>query len=343
MENRNENWIPILVIILFISIVGMSSMIDSLDVPTAQEQPVTELELAGPITNPRAELSGLGWHGDTLILLPQYPERFGDGDGALFALSKADIIATLDGTRHAPLEPTQVPLFSPGLKEAIKYFRGFKSIVFNGDQVFLTAESQTETLTYGYLVTGKIAPDSSKITLSTDKVAEIPITFPSGSYSFESILIEDDSVLTLFEVNGAGLNPIPTAHVFDFDLNPMGTIPVPNIEYRLTDAAADSGDSFWVIDLFFPRDSELATGNDPLAEKYGKGPTHVKHDEVERLVEMTYSPDGITLAGTAPVQLVLDGNKSRNLEGLVLLDNRGFLLATNKYPATMLLFVEKSK
>lgn len=194
---------------------------------------------------------------------------------------------------------------------------------------------------HGYLVTGQISSDQSEITLDTSKIAEIPVAFPSENHTDEAILIENNSILTFFEVNGANLNHTPAAHVFDFNLNSEGTISFPNIEYRVTDAATDSGNSFWVINYFFPGDIDLATNNDPLAEKYGKGKTHTQHSQVERLVEMNYSPNGITLANSAPVQLTLDGDNARNIEGLALLDNKGFLIVTDKFPSTLFMFVPR--
>lgn len=151
----------------------------------------------------------------------------------------------------------------------------------------------------------------------------------------------DGSILTFFEINGTDYNPAPVAHVFDFDLNPQGTISIPNLEYRLTDAAADSGNDFWVINYFFPGDADLTPSIDPLAQKYGEGPTHAQQDQVERLVKMTYTPNGVTLADTPPIQLSLDGDSARNIEGLVLLDEQGFWLVTDKFPSTILMFVEK--
>ena len=339
MENHNKHWIPIFLLILLIAFAGWYYSQHRPAVTTALEQPVTVLELTGSIAVPEAELSGLAWHGETLILLPQYPERFGYGDGAFFALPKTDILAAMDG--KTPLEPSVVTLNASGLKESIPNFQGYESIAFNGDQVFLTIEAGNGTDMHGYLVSGEIAADESEITLDTSNVVEISMAFPSDNHSDEAILIMGDSVLTFFEINGAELNAAPAAHVFDFSLEAQGTIPFPNIEYRVTDAAVDSENSFWVIDYFFPGDTDLAVKDDPLAEKYGEGPTHAQQDQVERLVEMTYSPDGITLTDTAPVQLTLDGDTARNIEGLVLLDDKGFLLVTDKFPSTMLMFVKR--
>ena len=339
MQNQpNRLALSIIVLILLIALAGwfyaqnQSRMF-------AQEQDVITLELTGPISDPDAELSGLAWYGDTLILLPQYPERFADGDGALFALPKADILAALDDTHQTPLEPATIHLTAPGLKESIPNFQGFEAIGFHGDQVFLTIEAGEGTDMHGYLVSGMIATDLSEIALDTSNVVEIPMALLSDNHSDEALIITDDSVLTFFEINGADLNLSPAAHAFDFDLNPQGTISIPNLEYRLTDAALDS-DKLWVINYFFPGDTDLTPKTDPLVEKYGEGKTHAAQDQVERLVELNYSPDGISLTDTAPIQLTLDGDNSRNLEGLVLLEERGFLLVTDKFPSTMLIFVE---
>ena len=337
MKNQNKHWTPILLLVLLIALAGWYYSQNLPAETTANEQPVTVLELTGPIAVPDAELSGLGWHGETLILLPQYPERFGEGDGAVFALSKAAIQTAVQTA--TTLEPKPVLLNAPGLKESIPNFQGYESIVFHGDQVFLTIEAGEGTDMHGYLVSGEISADESEITLDVSNVVEIPMAFPSDNHSDEAILIMGDSVLTFFEINGADLNPAPVAHIFDLDLNPQGTISFPNLEYRLTDAAAD-GNNFWVINYFFPGDTDMAPSVDPLAETYGEGPTHAQQDQVERLVEMKYSPNGISFANSAPIQLTLDGDTARNLEGLVLLDEQGFLLVTDKFPSTMLIFVE---
>lgn len=337
MKTQNKHWTPIFLLILLIALAGWYYSQNPPAATTATEHPITTLELTGSIAVPEAELSGLAWHGETLILLPQYPERFGNGDGALFSLPKSDILAALDG--QTALDPALVSLNAPGLKESIPNFQGYESIAFNGDQVFLTIEAGEGTDMHGYLVSGEISDDESEISLDVSGVVEIPMAFPSDNHSDEAILIMGDSVLTFFEINGADLNPAPAAHVFDLDLTPQGIVSIPNLEYRLTDAAAD-GNNFWAINYFFPGDTDLTPGVDPIAEKYGEGLTHAKLDQVERLVEMTYSSEGITFANSAPIQLTLDGDNARNLEGLAVLDEQGFLLVTDKFPSTMLIFVE---
>jgi hypothetical protein len=336
MQSKSNAWLPITLLVLLVAFSGWQyAQRNSKIFP--EEQPVRALELAGPIADASAELSGLAWHGDTLILLPQYPERFGDGDGALFAISKSDILAALDAAHPTPLEPAPVPLTAPGLKESIPNFQGYEAIGFHGDRVYVTVEAGEGADMHGYLVGGVIT--ANKVTLDTSNVVEIPLPFPSENHTDEALIVTDDSVLTFFELNGADLNPAPAAQAFDLNLNPKGTLSFPNLEYRLTDAALSTDGILWVINYFFPGDTDMLPQSDPLAEQFGEGRTHSKQDQVERLVQLSLGKNAITLTGSAPVQLILTEEEARNWEGLVLLDERGFLLATDKFPSTILAFV----
>ncbi len=304
---------------------------------TGKEQPVKLIPLAGAVADASAELSGSAWHGDSLILLPQYPERFGEGDGALFALPKQDILNYLDGKSTEPLTPTEITLAASGLKESIPNFQGYEAIGFHGDQVFMTIEAGDGTDMHGYLVSGVLSGDEIK--LDTAKVVEISLPIASENHTDEAIIVTEDKVLTLFELNGADLNPQPAAQAFNFELVPEPSISFPHLEYRVTDAALDSDGQLWVINYFYPGDTDMLPKVDPLAQTYGEGETHAQYDHVERLVELNYNDSGITLTDTAPIQISLEKDNARNWEGLVLLDQRGFLMVTDKFPGTLLGFV----
>ncbi|MEJ2749591.1 MAG: hypothetical protein P8183_17045, partial [Anaerolineae bacterium] len=124
---------------------------------TASEQPIQAIPLDGPMAAASAEISGLAWYGEMLILLPQFPSRFGD---QLFALSKADILAFLDGARDGPLTPQPIPLVAPDLTLLTGY-EGVEAIAFHGDQVFVTIETSGGAPMLGYLAAGHIVPDLS--------------------------------------------------------------------------------------------------------------------------------------------------------------------------------------
>ena len=57
-----------------------------------QEIPVTEIVLTGPLTDRDAEISGMAWYGNILILLPQYPDF--DGGDHFYALPNSATITS---------------------------------------------------------------------------------------------------------------------------------------------------------------------------------------------------------------------------------------------------------
>jgi len=312
----------------------------SLDHPP--EQPVVVIPLEGPIAESKAEVSGLAWHGNYLILLPQYPRRLSQlADGALFGLHKDDILAHLNGTINSPLKPMEIPITTGGFERNIPGFEGFEAIDILDKQVFLTIEARKGLSMMGYVIKGNIASDLRAITLDPSTLTENPPQTNNSNKSDESLLIVDNAIITLYEVNGWEINPNPHATMFNFDLRLKETVSLPQIEYRVTDASAlDEQERFWVINYYYPGDKDLEPGRDSLSERYGEGATHAQAKTVERLLELKLTPDGIVLTDRPPIQLQLLGDKnSRNWEGLVRLGNLGFLLITDKHPETILGFV----
>jgi len=306
-----------------------------------QEQKVRVIPLSGRLANGWAEVSGLAWYGEHLIILPQYPDRFSsEENGRIFAVSKRSIQTFLSGHSNAPIKPHEIAFVAPDVKERIKGFEGYEAIAFKGDRVFMTIESKPSETMMGYLISGNIAPDLSAIRLDPNSLREIPPQAQLDNMGEEALLVVKDRVLTLYEANGAKVNPDPSAHVFDPSLRPRGTIPFPRIEYRVTDATAtDAEGHFWVINVFFPGDHEkLKPAPDVWVTKYGAGPTHSRSASVERLVEFQYTGTQIRSTDGVPIQLELNA-RPRNWEGVVRLDNKGFLLVTDRYPETLLGFV----
>ena len=224
-------------------------------------------------------------------------------------------------------------------------FAGYEAIVFLGDQVYLTIEVEGEKHMSAYIVSGVIDPELSAIRLDEKTLRSIPMPANLNNKSDESLLVIDQNILALYEVNGhtlfkSGVQK-PWAVQFDPQLTKSRLLPFPALEFRVTDACQpDANGKFWVMNYFYPIERQLYTDHDPLMMQYGAGATHVNGLAVERLVELQYTSEGIIQTGRPPIQLQLTGDRQpRNWEGLVRLDERGFLIVTDKYPTTILAFV----
>lgn len=307
------------------------------------EQPLTLIPLTEPAASASSQFSGADWYGQVLVLLPQYPEVFEGGpQGALMMLPEAEILACLDAADCQPLDPQPLPFFAEGLKDAVPGFEGFEAIAFDGDTVYLSIEARALNGMQGYIIRGQVLPDLAGITLDMGSLTPVDPQAKLSNMSDEALLVTPDGLLSFYEANGANINPQAVAHRFDADLQPLAALPLPALEYRLTDAShLDENNRFWVINYLYPGDAKkLDLAPDALAAKYGQGASHAASSVVERLVEMEWTPQGIVLTDRAPIQLqLLPDNQARNWEGLVRLPGRGFLLVTDSFPGTLLAFV----
>jgi len=305
------------------------------------EHSVTEIPLFGPIAAARAEISGMAWCGDHLILLPQFPEMFIDeGSGSVFSIPEAALQAYLAGETTVTIEPDLISFESGNISTEISGFEGFEAIAFHGDDFFVTVEARQGSGMMGYLVKGAVATDCSGLTLEPDTRIAISPQADLSNMSDETIIVYEDLVHTIYEANGRNVNPDPVVHVFDPALNLVGKLTLPNIEYRITDATVvDEDDVFWAINYFYPGDTKLKPADDQIALTFGLGFSHADADQVERLIAFEFGENGVELAGLPPVYLELTGETARNWEGLVKFMG-GFLLVTDEYPTTILGFVE---
>ena len=303
------------------------------------EQTALPISLSGEVTERWAEISGLAWYRDHLIILPQFPERFADH---IFAIPMTRIIAFLDGANPQPIAPRPVAFVALEVRERVSHFDGFEAIGFFGDRAFLTIETKADSTCQAYLVAGSMVPDLSSLTLDLDNLTAIAPQVNIANISEEALVVTHDRIVTLSEVNGANVNPTPVAHLFDHQLQPRGTPSFPTLEYRVTDATAlDADGRFWVLNYFFPPDRDLLPPADDLeCTRFGTGASHAVYPTVERLLELQLTRHGIERTDKPPVLLqLLNRTTCRNWEGLVRLDQQGFLLMTDEYPAAILAFV----
>lgn len=307
------------------------------------EQKVLEIKLEGEASNRDAELSGLSWYKNNLILLPQFPYKFGDGiNGAIFYLSKQKIKRYINSKSHQPLKPKKIVLDAAGLERFNWWGCGYEGVVFNKDTAYFVLENYKEE-TEGFIVAGKIDFTKKKIKLDSGSLQKIKIKNYIPNLSEETITYFKREVYTIHEINGVNINPHPVAAKFNSDLLQQKLISFPQLEYRVTDATNVAPDStFWAINYLWEGDiDQLKPKSDSLFIKYGVGKTHKKRYTVERLLQLKLTPTKIELTNQQPIYLELSQNKaSRNWEGIAKLDNLGFLLVTDKFPYTILGFVK---
>ena len=288
---------------------------------TAVERPVRLLSLSGPITRADAELSALAWHGDTLVLVPQYPHRFGD---VLFTLEKRTILDWLDGRTTAPLVPGTLSIDTTELQK-IPGYEGLEALAVVGRRFVFTIEASPAGMD-SYVVAADLEEDGRTLRLEANALVSCPTPVQLRNKSFESLLAVVDGFVALYEANGARVNPKPVAAVFGQDLARRGSVPFPSIEYRITDATSlDADGRFWAINTFWLGDLHLLPD---------------VHHSVEQLVELRWTGAAIERTTAAPIRLQrVSDLETRNWEGLARLDDRGFLLASDKFPETLVGFV----
>ena len=300
------------------------------------------IALGAPLDRDAAEISGLAWYGDTLVVLPQYPSRMNpEGTGHLYGLPRDALLRALDDTAAAPLSPVPIRLEIEDLRGDSATYQGFEALAFSGRRAYLLMEyTQRAGGMEGRFLPGALSANRERVALREPDVRRLPAQAVLRNMSYEALTTVGDTVLALFEANGARVNPEPRAHRFDAGGQPAGTVPFPTLEYRLTDAtAADARGRFWVMNYFFPGERGiLQPAPDSLAMRFGRGRSHRPTDVVERLVEYQYTPAGIRRTDAPPIQLALDADTGRNWEGLARL-NDGFLLATDRFPTTLLAYV----
>lgn len=339
-RNRFEFMAVLFLIGLLLTACQKTSPTPEMELTVVPEHPVQLIELAGPVTAARAEVSGMAWCGENLILMPQYPDQYAqDGVGRVFSIPKEQVAAYLAGEIASPIEPQQVLFDTDDLPLSLSGFEGFEAIAFVDDRVYVTIEARQGTGMQGYLLSGTTTADCSAIQLDSETAVALEPQADLSNMSDETIIYYQNDIYTIYEANGLNINPSPVAHCFDEDLTPFGDVPMAQIEYRVTDATmADADGVFWAINYFFPGDTKLIPADDQIAIEYGIGASHQNAEQVERLVAFEITNEGIKLADLPPIYLELTSDEANNWEGLVRM-GEGFLLVTDEYPTTILGFV----
>ena len=300
-----------------------------------QETKVEEINLSGLITDRDQEISGMDWYQDKLFLLP---ENLG---GFLFMIPKLEILNSIRPNGKVPIAPKKTRFKTPDYKNLINGFDGFEAIAFNGNKVFISIEAEHNGQMNSYIIWGDIDPSTLDVSIDKDHLKWVDTPIQLSNISYESLLIYRNDVLMLYEANGSNLQQDVRQVVFSPLNKSITHMGFTNVEYRITDASKiDASNKFWSINYFWPGDKKLLKpGRDGILGEVRAGRSHSNSDAVERLIEFEIKNDKITTSDQEPIQLVLDEEASRNWESIVRLDDKGLLIATDKYPKMILGFV----
>ena len=321
-----------------ISLLFLIALMFSCSTKQTVERTPTLLKIGGPMKNSDEEISGMDWYNDNLILLPE------NLNGYVFAVKKAELDSRINGNDTTTIFPEQIKFNTPNYKELVPGFDSFEAIAFRGYEVYLTIEIKFADSMSCLLARGHIDEKTLEITVPEQNLTVINVPTYVNNMSYESLIIDEDRVIALFEANGDSLIKSPYALSINSSGNDIIKFPLTSINYRIADATKiDKNNRFWVINYFFPGDRKvLKPSNDILASKYGSGPSHSNSSRVERLIEYEIKNGKVLLTKSAPIEIELEGEKtSRKWEALARYENEGFLIATDRYPKphTLLAFL----
>ena len=321
------------ILVLFLLLIAISCSLKR-----TQEKTPIMLKISGPMKNSDEEISGMDWYNDNLIMLPE------NLNGYAFAIKKSDLDSRINSSDTSAIKPKKINFNTPNYKKLIPGFDSFEAIAFRGYEVYLTIEIKFPDSMSCFIARGHIDAQTLDITIPKQNLTQISVPTYVDNMSYESLVVDKDRIIALFEANGDSLIKSPYAISINSSGNDIFKYQTSSINYRIADATrVDKNNRFWAINYFFPRDrGVLKPGDDILASKYGQGLTHSKSERVERLVEYKIHNKKVLITNNPPIEIKLEGEKtSRKWEAIARYEDRGFLLATDKYPKpyTLLAYV----
>ena len=166
----------------------------------ATKQPIREILLAGEITNPDNEISGMDWYKEQLYLLPE------NATDHLFIIPKRQIKEYLLSNNPKAIIPKKVKLISPDYQSLIKGFDGFEAIAFTDNNVILSLEVKTKNNNMtGYIAWGTCNPSTNELYFEKQSLKEVITPVQIKNMAFESIVIYENNAILLYEANGVNL------------------------------------------------------------------------------------------------------------------------------------------
>ena len=98
------------------------------------------------------EMSGLTWANETLLILPQYPNRV---KPIIYGIPKSVIINRINN-KNIPIIPEEYQFDMNNLMSEILGFQGFEAICYVRGELYFLIEAEIGNQMSGYLVKGDI-------------------------------------------------------------------------------------------------------------------------------------------------------------------------------------------
>ena len=300
---------------------------------------VQYIQLAGEAADSNAQFSGMDWWGDSLILLPQYPD-WDSAQPVVFAITKREILSFLASDDPQPIKPTPYLVFIPDKLTDLDGFDGFESIYFDGDNVYLTIEMDVFGTMFSYVVRG-LADSAMHIIYVDANLVRLPTPVQVHNVSYEAMTKYEDYLYIIYEANTKRLQDVPVAYRCTTNLAECVQVPMEAVEARVTDATrTDRSGGFYAVNTYDKKSAKKVRANKREDECYFH--TGSEHG-VEKIIALAASDEGVFADLTHPALCLRHPDKEplfHNWEGIARLDNRGFLLITDTRPETVFGFVE---
>ncbi|RMH65500.1 MAG: hypothetical protein D6677_02325 [Calditrichaeota bacterium] len=294
---------------------------------------LTEYHLADPWDSKYGEYSSLYTSGDTLFIIPENPETF--------SKNRILFVKTESLNKDSGLVMPQTISLKGRWDRIIEGFEGFEAFVLRGERAYALIEAKENGRMKSWLVSGYLDRQRNQLNWDMHRKSAVPVADTLRNLTAEALIIFNDTLYALAEGNGRRINPAPKAYMFDLQLNYIGALPFPSIEYRVTDATrADENGVFWVSNYFFsgekrllrpaPEDNLIPIQSPPDNDR-----------EVERLIRLRITARGIVIDDAHTLPLYSPVKAGRNWEGLARAPY-GFWIITDQYPRTIFARIDTS-
>lgn len=331
-------WLLVLITATVATVAAASEPANEYAYPVAKEYAPQIFAVAGPMNQRDAEISAMAWCDGKLLVVPQYPDFYDRQTPVLFSLSPEQISAAIE--LDEVIEPELIAIENYTKLARVSSYEGIEALVCNDNDLYLAAEINSFGRRDSTVIARARWRDNTVEITHVGK--PIPSLAPISNHTNETLVLVEDGLLSIHELNSRhNQGQAPRANWLDLNGQAQSLVPMAQVLYRITDATAlDGHGRFWVTNYLYRKEKHLNPGPDGLWARFGRSDSQAMGLDIERVVELQWRDGEVTLSGRAPINIALDTRLGgRNWEAVARWQDRGLLLATDEYPATLLAFL----